>query len=76
VTSHAGPAGYQPGDRVILIATTDPYTRLAPGTRGTVTGRDGQIRISWDDGSTLSMLPAEGDQSRLIRPGETQPARG
>jgi Domain of unknown function (DUF4314) len=79
VTSHASPAGYQPGDRVILIATTDPYTRLATGTRGTVTGRDdlhGQIRIAWDDGSTLSMLPAEGDQIRLIRPGETQPARG
>lgn len=39
MTSHANLAGYQPGDRVILIATTDPYTRLAPGTRGTVTGR-------------------------------------
>jgi hypothetical protein len=44
-----------------------------------VTGRDdrhGQIHIVWDDGSTLSMLPAEGDKIRLIRPGETQPARG
>ncbi len=40
MTSHAGPAGYQPGDRVILVATTDPYTLLKPGTRGTVTGRD------------------------------------
>jgi Domain of unknown function (DUF4314) len=79
VTSHADPAGYQPGDRVILIATTDPYTRLTPGTRGTVTGRDdlhGQIHIAWDDGSTLSMLPAEGDQIRHTRPGDTQPARG
>ncbi len=79
MTSHAGPAGYQPGDRVILIATTDPYTRLKPGTRGTVTGRDdcnGQIHIAWDDGSTLSMLPAEGDQIRLIDSGEIQPASG
>jgi len=79
VTSDASPAGYQPGDRVILIATSDPYTRLTPGTRGTVTGRDdlhGQIHIAWDDGSTLSMLPAEGDQIRLIPAGETQPARG
>jgi len=40
VTSHAGPPGYQPGERVILIATTDPRTRLTPGTRGTVTGRN------------------------------------
>jgi Domain of unknown function (DUF4314) len=77
VTSRAKLAGYQPGDRVILIATTDPYTRLTPGTRGTVTGRDdlhGQIHIAWDDGSTLSMLPAEGDQIRLLHPGNAQPA--
>jgi len=38
--------------------------------------RKGQIRIAWDDGGTLSMLPAEGDQIRLIRPGEVQPASG
>ncbi len=44
-----------------------------------MTGRDdrhGQIRIAWDDGSALSMLPADGDQIRLTRPGETQPASG
>jgi len=79
VTSDASPAGYQPGDRVILIATTDPYTRLTPGTCGTVTGRDdlhGQIQVAWDDGSTLSMLPAEGDHIRRTHPGETQPANG
>ena len=79
MTSDASPASYQPGDRVILIATTDPYTRLTPGTRGTVTGRDdlhGHIHIAWDDGSTLSMLPAEGDQIRLIDSGEIQPASG
>jgi len=77
VTSDASPADYQPGNRVILIATTDPHTRLTPGTCGTVTGRDdlhGQIHIAWDDGSTLSMLPAEGDQIRRIHPGSAQPA--
>lgn len=31
---------YQRGDRVILIATADPHTRLTPGSLGTVTGTD------------------------------------
>jgi hypothetical protein len=79
MSSHAGTTAYQPGDRVVLVGTSDPHTRLTPGTRGTVTGRDdrhGQVHIAWDDGSTLSMLPAEGDQIRLIHPGATQPANG
>jgi hypothetical protein len=28
---------FTPGDRVELVATTDPYTHLQPGDRGTVT---------------------------------------
>ncbi len=28
---------FTPGDRVELVATDDPYTRLRPGDRGTVT---------------------------------------
>ena len=28
---------FTPGDRVELVATNDPYTRLRPGDRGTVT---------------------------------------
>jgi hypothetical protein len=63
---------YRRGDRVILIATTDPHTRLTPGTEGTVTGTDdqhGQIFMAWDDGSTLTMLPGDGDEIRLL----TQP---
>ena len=49
--------GYQRGDRIALEHTTDPYTRLTPGTRGTVTGYDpqhGQLHVAWDDGSTPS----------------------
>jgi hypothetical protein len=65
---------YQRGNRVVLVATTDPHTRLVPGTLGTITGTDdqhGQIHIAWDDGSTLSMLPGDGDQIRLItQPGD------
>ena len=65
--------GRPPGcDRIALVHTTDPYTRLTSGTAGTVTGYDdrlGQLAVAWDDGSTLSMLLRDGDQVRLITPG-------
>ena len=67
---------YRRGDRVVLIATTDPHTRLVPGTEGTVTGTDdqrGQIFMAWDDGSTLAMLPGDGDEIRLIAQPGGQP---
>ena len=63
------PAPYQPGDRVALVATDDPGTRLRPGDQGTVTRwdpRHGQLDVKWDSGSTLSMLPGEGNQVRLL----------
>lgn len=65
------PHPYQRGDRVVLEHTTDPCTRLTPGTQGTVTGHDlrhGQLHVAWDDGSTLTMLPGEGDRVRLLTP--------
>ena len=34
------PAPYQPGDRVALVATDDPGSRLRPGVQGTVTRWD------------------------------------
>lgn len=61
--------GYQRGDRIALVATDDPDTRLRPGDQGTVTRWDpaeGQLHIRWDSGSTLTMLPGEGDQVRLL----------
>jgi len=63
------PALYQPGDRIALVRTDDPDTRLRPGDQGTVIWWDpaqGQLHIRWDSGSTLSMLPGEGDQIRLL----------
>ena len=65
------PVLYQPGQRVALVRTDDPDTRLCPGDEGTVTRWDpaqGQLHIRWDSGSTLSMLPAEGDQVRILAP--------
>jgi hypothetical protein len=47
------------GDRVELIRTADPYTRLQPGARGTVEDVDelGTIHVAWQDGSTLGLVP-------------------
>jgi hypothetical protein len=61
---------FSPGDRVELVATADPYTRLRPGARGTVTSvtdhPEPTIDIQWDSGSTLAILPNAGDQVRLL----------
>ena len=72
---------YQRGDRIVLVLTSDPHTRLVPGTAGTVAGYDarfGHLAVAWDDGSTLTMLLHDGDQVRpLLRPGlrpETVPS--
>ena len=63
---------YQRGDRIVLVLTSDPHTRLVPGTTGTVTSYDtrlGHLAVAWDDGSTLAMLLHDGDQVRpLLRP--------
>jgi Domain of unknown function (DUF4314) len=67
--------GYQRGDRIALEHTTDPYTRLKPGDQGTVTGYDprhSQLAVAWDNGSTLAMLLADGDQVRLLTPAQHQ----
>jgi hypothetical protein len=64
---------YQRGDRIVLVLTSDPHTRLVPGTTGTVTSYDtrlGHLAVTWDDGSTLAMLLHDGDQVRpLLSPG-------
>jgi hypothetical protein len=75
---------FHPGDRVDLVATDDPYTRLRPGDQGTVTGvRDfpePTIDVQWDNGSILSILPGAGDHISKL-PGDptsshTDPASG
>ncbi len=58
---------FRKGDRVELIRCGDPYTRLIPGTLGTVQLVDdlGTVHVKWDDGSMLGMIRAVGDQMRL-----------
>lgn len=52
---------YSPGTRVILVKMDDPYTRLKPGEKGTVTGVDdiGTIHVNWDSGGSLGVAFGE-----------------
>lgn len=49
------------GRRVRLLRCTDPYTRLKPGSEGTVSLVDdaGTVHVDWDSGSTLGLVPGE-----------------
>ncbi|MFJ2081292.1 DUF4314 domain-containing protein [Micromonospora chokoriensis] len=69
-------ASYEPGQRVALVHTSDPYTRLRPGDIGTVRRHDQRrniVEVSWDSGSTLSMCLDDGDR---IAPATTAPPTG
>ena len=58
---------YPEGCRVELVSMEDPYTRLLPGTKGTVTCVDdtGTIHVAWDTGSHLGVVYGE-DSCRRI----------
>lgn len=58
---------YPLGTRVVLIRMNDPYTKLQPGEKGTVTGVDdtGTIHVNWDTGSSLGVIYGE-DMCRKI----------
>lgn len=49
---------YSIGSRVALVAMSDPYTTLKPGSLGTVDFVDdtGTVFCVWDDGSTLGAV--------------------
>ena len=55
------------GKRVELISTSDPYTNLRKGDRGTIDFVDdmGTLHVTWDNGSTLGLVPGE-DHYRII----------
>lgn len=59
------------GDRVRLVRTDDPWTQLQPGALGTVTDvrwddHGLRVHMRWDNGSTLTMLPDEGDMIEKV----------
>jgi hypothetical protein len=51
--------------RIILVATSDPHTRLRKGDQGTLLRRytdpwgDECVSVEWDDGSCLSLIRGE-----------------
>lgn len=55
------------GDRVKLIYCSDPYTKLVPGSEGTVSMIDdvGTVHVKWDSGAYLGMVPGE-DQFQVL----------
>lgn len=58
----AGEWTASPGDRIMLVHTDDPFTKLRPGDEGTVRACVGsEVLVEWDSGSTLSMLADAGD---------------
>ena len=66
-------ANYPSGTRIELISMDDPYNKIAPGTRGTVRFVDdiGTIHPSWDNGSSLGLVPGE-DSFRKLTPEEIE----
>ncbi|MBR5943537.1 MAG: DUF4314 domain-containing protein [Lachnospiraceae bacterium] len=52
---------YPAGTRVELVRMEDPYRKISPGEKGTVTGVDdiGTIHVSWDCGSSLGIAYGE-----------------
>ena len=49
------------GKRVRLLSCSDPWTKLEPGSEGTVWMVDdiGTVHVDWDSGSSLGLVPGE-----------------
>jgi len=64
----------QPGTKIRLIHTDDPYTGLVPGNEGIVRRAwqsdpaDGcdWVDVDWNDGSTLTLMQEVGDRWEVI----------
>ena len=60
---------YPPGTRIVLESMNDPHAP-PPGTKGTVVYVDdmGQIGMSWQNGSSLSLIPGVDRFSKTVSP--------
>tara|TARA_Y100001938_G_C8051980_1_gene412290 strand:- start:27 stop:272 length:246 start_codon:yes stop_codon:yes gene_type:complete len=61
------------GDRIKFVSSQDKYTQLKEGDMGLIVSVElnegeygtyylNEIKVNWDSGSSLSLLPGEGDQ--------------
>ena len=64
------------GRRIELTWCDDPYTKLKPGSRGTIKWEryddlwaEEHVAVDWDDGSTLKLLRGR-DHFKLFTEGE------
>lgn len=64
-------AEYPKGTRISLVSMDDPYSKLKPGDRGTVTfvNDAGDIEVSWDIGEGLHIVYGE-DKCRKLTQAE------
>ena len=56
------------GKRIRLVCCNDPYTKLPPGTEGTVSFVDdaGTVFVDWDNGSKLGLCRDAGDRWQVL----------
>jgi len=55
------------GTRIELVHTSDPYTKLKPGDKGTIKfEHQDSIAVMWDCGSALSMRECDGDRFKVL----------
>jgi hypothetical protein len=60
------------GDRISLVSTRDPWTRVWPGDKGTILEVDGHVlRVAWDTGWSMpAYLCPDGDEVELVESAE------
>jgi len=64
---------FKKGDRVEVVHCDDQFTKLRPGSKGTFVEHTNlgdrefdALRVAWDDGSGLLMVPGVGDRIRKV----------
>lgn len=64
-----GKKPYRKGERVALVHTNDPDTKLRPGDEGTILRHDTAshtVDVAWDHGPTLTLCLDAGDRIRRL----------
>jgi hypothetical protein len=61
---------YPEGTRIEVVSLCDPYLKLPPGSRGTVSFVDdiGTIHVNWDSGSLLGLINGQDRYKKVTTP--------